>query len=140
MCTMYTLHSYNIHMENLWTMSGTLHIVPSVQRQACIMISPCFPMETKAQRGSVTCLRTHSKQLTGFISIQRTLCPLVWPCTTICESLPKVVRLTVSTQGHLCKQLGLTTFLEEDMTRCWYQVGSSQLWSIKSAICPPGES
>lgn len=47
------------------------YVVPTVQRQACIMISACFPMGTKAQRGSVACLRTHSKQLTGFISIQK---------------------------------------------------------------------
>lgn len=90
----YSLHilfSYQPYGELMDSARYLTYIVPSIQRQVCFMISPPSPMETKAQRGSVTCLRTHNKQPTGLMSTQNTLCPLICPCITTCGSLPIIV-------------------------------------------------
>lgn len=60
------------------------HTVPTIQRQACFVIFPPLPVETKAQRGSMTCLRTHSKQQIGLMATQSTRYSLVCYCITAC--------------------------------------------------------
>lgn len=64
------------------------YTVPTIQRQTCFMIFPHPPVETKAQRGSVTCLRTHSKQQKGLMATQSTRCPLVCSRATHCLWVP----------------------------------------------------